>query len=112
MDIFEFSHDDRYVVAPTGRLDALTSSTLREKLTNLINEGKKYILLDCSSLDYVSSAGIRVLFETIHKLGAVQGKLLCCSPSADVKRIFDMVDLQADMPIYESREEALKAFDE
>ena len=66
------------------------------------------ILLDCANLDYVSSAGLRVLFEIAAKLQELSGRLACCSVNGNVRKVFDLVELPADIPVFANEEESLK----
>ena len=107
MEIIEFKKNETFILGLRGRLDALSAPTVREKLLGLIDQGEKNLLLDCSALDYVSSAGLRVLFEAAFKLEDLQGRIACCSVNADVKKIFEMVELPAEIPVFATQSEAL-----
>ena len=108
MDIFEARNKETYILAITGRLDAITSPDLRNKIMSSIELGERSILLDCTNLEYVSSAGLRVLFEASFNLNQVSGNIKICSINNNVKKIFDMVDLTSEVAIFSSQEEALK----
>ena len=108
MDFIGFKNDGTYVMGLKGKLDALTSPAFREQLIVAIDQGERDILLDCSDLDYVSSAGLRVLFEAAFKLQELSGRFDCCSVNPNVRKIFDLVDLPSEIPLFASREEALR----
>lgn len=57
----------------SGRLDTLSSPELENKIT-LLNPSIHEITVDCKSLDYISSAGLRVLLMFRKKLGS-DGKM-------------------------------------
>ena len=55
------------VLEISGRLDATTAPNL-EKLINKLSEDKNEIVFNMSNLEYMSSAGIRVLLKTYKKI--------------------------------------------
>ena len=109
MDIFESKKDGILTLALHGRLDAVTAPPFREKIMAFIDDQGEYlILLDCTNMDYVSSAGIRVLFEVIFRLQDLSGKFGCYGLTGNVRKIFGLADLTSEMGVFTSHEEALK----
>ena len=108
MDMLELKKNGTHILALKGKLDAVTAPALRDRLLALVQQGERSLLLDCAQLDYISSAALRVLFEVAAKLQAVSGRLACCSVNRNVKNVFDMVDLPADIPVFASQDEALR----
>ena len=99
--------DRALILLVEGRLDGVSSPTFRDKIMALIDEGNNALVIDCAMLTYVSSAGLRVFYQTAAKLEPRGGKLLFCRPSEAVKRVFDMVEMGADFRIFPTRDEAL-----
>jgi anti-anti-sigma factor len=109
MDVFESKKDGILTLALKGRLDAVSAPSFRDRIMNFIDDQKEYrILLECSNMDYVSSAGIRVLFEVIFKLQDLSGKLGCYGVTGNVRKIFGLADLTSELGLFASQEEALK----
>ena len=108
MDMLELKKNDTHILGLKGKLDAVTSPALRNRLLELVRQGERRILLDCANLEYVSSAGLRVLFEIAAQLQAVSGRLACCSVNSNVRKVFDLVELPADIPVFANEEESLK----
>lgn len=72
----------------TGRLDKQTCETACEMGEELLNQSEK-LVLDLSCVDYLSSAGLRVLIRLI-KLSRKDGKeFTVVSPSSIVKSVLD-----------------------
>jgi anti-anti-sigma factor len=108
MDVFESKKDGILTLALKGRLDAVTAPAFREKIMAFIDDQGEYrILLDCTNMDYVSSAGIRVLFEVIFRLQDLSGKFGCYGLTSNVRKIFGLADLTSEMGVFASPEEAL-----
>ena len=58
-----------------GRMDAVSNLDFEKTLQRHINEGEKYIILDCNDLDYISSAGIKSILVISNKVKAVKAKI-------------------------------------
>ena len=108
MELLERKKDDWFVLGLKGKLDAITSAGVWERLSCLIQQGERRVLLDCTNLDYISSAGLRVLFEAAFMLKEKGGTLDCCSVNTNIAKVFKIVDLQADIRIYASADDAMK----
>ena len=71
-------------IALEGRLDTMTAPELETELKNSL-EGIDSLTLDFSKLEYISSAGLRVLLMAVKKAG--QGTVINASDA--VKEIFE-----------------------
>lgn len=70
---------DELVLEITGRLDTITAPAL-EKTINENLEGVKTLILDLKSLEYISSAGLRVLLgaqKKMSQIGSMKIKNVC-----------------------------------
>ena len=82
MFAIEFGGDG--VVVASGRLDAAQSPTAQAFLDKV--EGT--VNLDCSRLEYISSAGLGVLLKTQKRLMASSGKLRLSGVGSHLRDIF------------------------
>ena len=71
-----------------GRLDTVTSPTLESELKSSL-EGIDALIFDMAQLQYISSAGLRVLLAA-QKIMNRQGTMTVKNVSEDVKEIFDV----------------------
>lgn len=71
-----------------GRLDTVTAPQFESELKNAI-EGINTLSIDCGKLEYVSSAGLRVLLSA-HKIMSKQGSMVVKNLTEEVKEIFDI----------------------
>ena len=76
------------VVALEGRLDTTTAPELEQELKNSL-DGVTDLTLDLAKLDYISSAGLRVLLSA-HKTMMKQGQMKVTNASEIVKEVFDV----------------------
>lgn len=110
MEIIEKMQDDIAVFKLKGRLDSNTSLGLEEKIFGAIERGSSKILLDFESLDYISSAGLRVINKTTKQLKNNEGKLVLCSMQDYIKEVFEITGFDSFLPIVSSSDEAIKKF--
>ena len=78
-------------ISPFGRLDTSTSPELQVVVTDNI-DGVTDLTFDLKQLDYLSSAGLRVLMST-QKIMNKQGEMRLINVNEDVMDIFDMTGL-------------------
>ena len=79
---------EKAVYALEGRLDTSTAPQLEEAVNGNISELKD-ISFDFANLEYISSAGLRVLLST-QKTMNKQGKMVIQNVSEEVMEIFDV----------------------
>lgn len=110
MEITKTKAGEVLVVALKGRLDASTTPTVEQAVIGPIDAGEKWLLLDLSSMDYVSSIGLRVFVLAAKRLKTANGGARFCGIQEPVQRIFDMAGLSLRMEIFPTQEAALKGF--
>lgn len=93
MEIAHQKEDHTLVLLLKGRLDATWCHTLEETLAESIRSGEHHIHLDFEHVDYISSAGLRVLVATHRQLAEIKGGLAIRRPSKEVSDIFDLCGL-------------------
>ncbi|WP_044912842.1 STAS domain-containing protein [Butyrivibrio sp. WCE2006] len=81
-------NDKNLVVTLEGRLDTTTAPTLEEELKAAL-PGVEDLVFDLSSLEYISSAGLRVLLSS-QKTMNKQGKMVVKNVSEEVNEIFEV----------------------
>ena len=76
----------------TGRLDTTTSPNL-DSVINELPEDTKELVFDMSGVEYISSAGIRVLLRAYKKMNFIQGKIRIETVNNIVRKVFEMTGL-------------------
>ena len=88
MIINKTSENDKLTVAVEGRLDTTTAPQLEGELKNSLDDVKE-LVFDISKLEYISSAGLRVLLSA-QKVMNKQGKMTVTGASESVMEIFEV----------------------
>ena len=87
MDITYRTDKDILYIAVEGRIDASNAAEAEEKIFNIKNNNPgKHIVVDADKLEYISSAGLRVIL----KLRKEEPKLAIINVASDVYEVFDM----------------------
>src|SRR5262245_1941863 len=107
MELVESSERGQLIVALRGRLDSTTCQAVEDRLTVLLEAGTSALVLDFADLEYISSAGLRVLLMIARRLHAVQGRLVIFAPRTEVEEVFELSGFAKVFGIFPSRAEAL-----
>lgn len=82
--------DDIYTSRPKGRLDSSACPAFEAEVVGALNAGNKRVLFDFSDLDYISSAGLRVVLMAAKRLKESGGKMALCSLNEMIKEVFEV----------------------
>lgn len=100
-----------FTVTPHGSIDADTHQAFKEKMDELLNDkNTKMVLVDLANVDYISSAGLGVLFSVKKALIANKGELLFCNLKPQIAKLFEIVKALPRETVFRSVEEADKYF--
>ena len=109
VDISEVGQGGRRVTLH-GRLDTLTAPVLDERLAALLASGSVTTLLfDLARLEYVSSAGLRVLVKARRALESRGGGMVVANVQPPVRKVFDIVKALPSIDVFQDDAE-LDAF--
>ena len=108
MQISTRTSNDIHIVAVTGSLDSGTAPEAQKSLDAVVGNAKK-VALDFSALDYISSAGLRVLLGAAKQLRAKGGTLGMFGLNQSVREVFEISGFSSILSVYQSEAEALGA---
>ena len=92
-----------------GRFDAGTSGEFESKVKDSIETDDTKMAIDFTNLEYINSSGLRVVLMTAKQLNKKGGKLALFAMKEHIKEIFDMTGFSTIIPVYKTREEAVKS---
>ncbi len=93
-----------------GNLDTNTSPDAEATINELIDNGSTMLLANFEELNFISSAGLRVLLATAKKLRGTGGDLRICALNPTVQEVFDISGFGSILSVYSSESEALSSF--
>ena len=110
MEIIEEKQESINIFKLNGRLDSNTSQGFEKKIFDAISDGSKNMIVDFKDLDYISSAGLRVILKATKALNREDGKIMLCSMQDYVKEVFEIAGFDSFLPIVSTMDDALKGF--
>ncbi len=101
--------DGNVMVAAEGRVDASTVHRFETALMVVSKACEQVMVLDFRRLDYISSAGLRVVLGVAKSLRQQGAELGICSVTDEVRRVFNVSGFDQIIPVCETQAEALAA---
>lgn len=99
-----------FSVVPYGSIDSDTSADFSRQVDHLLVRSTKGIILDLQHVDYISSAGLGVLFSIKKSLKQHDGDLFFCNIKPQIRKLFEMVKALPDATLFENAEDADRYF--
>ena len=96
------------IVTVNGRIDATTAPVADKTIKKILKRDCLRMIFDFSTLDYLSSGGLKVILGATKELRRKEGQIVLCSLSNFVKEIFDVSGLNSLIPITESLESGIE----
>ncbi len=94
------------IIAPQGRLDSMTAPAFEKQLMEHLASHSN-LVLDFSSLDFISSAGLRVLLMAAKRIGRDNGRFILCEVSQPIRDVLEISGFLGMIEVVVSRDEAL-----
>lgn len=107
MLIAEVRQDGVDVIAPTGRIDTTTVSALEARLAPVLSVACPRVVVDFSAVDYISSAGLRVLLLAARRVQSSGGHLALCGLGEPVRHVFHLAGFLPLFTIRDTRHAAV-----
>jgi anti-sigma B factor antagonist len=98
------------ILAADGGLNAATAEQFISELERLIEGGMTRIIVDCSSLDYISSYGVSLVLRLHKKMARHGGDVKLASIKSPVIKILSLLRIDRILSIYPDVNEARLAF--
>ncbi len=102
--------DDMTVVDMTGRLDSATSGDAHDELVRIAKSGVSKVVLNLDKMEYVSSAGLRVILTAAKLLKSSSGEMKICHANGVVKEVLETSGFDHIIDIYDHENDAIEAF--
>lgn len=90
MSPYQETRGEVTIVRPAGRIDSATCVALEIAVMDRLQAGCNRLVFDLSGVDYISSAGLRVILMAGKKLRVTGGNLVLCGLRAEVHGVFEM----------------------
>ncbi len=88
-----------------GALNTDTAPAFEERLQGILDQGYQITVLDMKHLDYISSAGLRVIFKAAKQCRAAGHRLLAANRKPQIDKVFEILKALPDMAVFADDEE-------
>lgn len=105
--IDEETAGDVTVFAPRGRIDTQTAKSLETAVLGAIAAGRRHLVFDFGAVDYISSAGLRVILLGGKRLKEAGGTMALCGLSPTIKDVFEISGFLRLFKVTAGRTEAI-----
>ena len=98
------------IVPLLGQINSANAGALEAQLLTLVDGGVRQLVLDFAALDYISSAGLRLVLVVAKRLKQDNGQFLLCGMQSHIREVFDISGFLAILNVTATRAEALAQF--
>jgi anti-sigma B factor antagonist len=102
-------HGSVVLLTVEGTVDTLTTSELNTIFEEQINSGRLRLVTDLSAVDYMASAGLRLLLTTASQVRQKGGYLKIAAPNENVRRIMELAGIFTLIEMHPSAEAAIES---
>lgn len=106
MNLTTERYDNVLAIGIRGRLDWSNFEAFREGIKGTIEETDRAVIMDFRELDFIGSAGLRVVLVAARSLFERDAELLLCGLSDPVRDVFRITGFERLLPIHETLAEA------
>jgi anti-sigma B factor antagonist len=100
---------ETHVIQLGGEVDLYTAPEFKERLVELIENGKTKIVVDLSEATFIDSTTLGVLVGGVKRLRPAGGSLALVCSDQNITKIFEITGLDRVFPIHETRDQALSS---
>jgi anti-sigma B factor antagonist len=100
---------EHFIIGIDGDLDASSCILLDKAISDAVSKDEKKIIIDCSRLNYISSAGLGVFMSYLQDFENNKISLVLCNLSEKVKNVFQILGLDELIKIVNTKDEAKSA---
>ena len=92
-------------VALAGALNTDTAPGFDQELQTIVAQGLDLTVLDMKELDYISSAGLRVIFKAAKQTKAAGHRLAAANRKPHIDKVFEILKALPDMAVFANDQE-------
>ena len=94
-----------FIISPVGTIDINTYGILENKVDQILQASPKVMVFDMKEVEYISSAGVRVMLKAKKALKKHKGKLILMNLQPHIKKVFEIINALPSQQIFSSIEE-------
>lgn len=107
MQINESRENEIIILGPVGHLDTRSQGDFEKAVLERLQAGERRFIVDMVEVEYLASAGLRVLLMLAKKLKSSEGQLVICGMNEHVLEVFNVAGFSSFFTINNTKDEAL-----
>jgi anti-anti-sigma factor len=92
------------VIKPSGILDGSSGLELRRTIDDMLRAGGRIILIDCTAIEFMDSAGLGALVVVLKQIRASGGWMSLCGINDQVKMLLELTNMKQVFEIFATAE--------
>ncbi len=100
-----------YLVTLEGRLDTNAFYQLDKEISPYLTDTTKVVVFDMAKLDYISSAGLRIVFKVRKAVRKNNGHIMMIDLQPQIERVFDIVESIPNLLVFKNIEDVDRYLD-
>lgn len=98
------------VIAISGRLDLVSSSTLKDTIRQRLAERRVQIVVDLEKVTFINSSGLGALISALRDVRLTGGRIVLCRLAPYIEEIFTLTGLTRVFDCYGTVADSLESF--
>ncbi len=108
MQVNKSSQNETVILGLQGRVDSSNASLFESLLFEAIQDQPAQLMLNLEQLEYISSAGLRVLLKLAKHQRKVQQQFAICSLSSEINELFEITGFNNIIDIHDDQDSSLR----
>ena len=96
------------VLGVSGEVDVFTAPQLRQRLLDLIDEGRRHLVIDLRPTEFLDSTGLGALASGVKRMRTLGGDINLVCPPGHIRTILELVAFNQVFGIYDDLEAACR----
>jgi anti-sigma B factor antagonist len=111
MKLVDFEQDGVFVLEPKGKIMGGPDATiLHERLHELIEQGKKKVIINLADVEWMNSTGLGILISGLTTFRNNEGELKLANITEKIQSLLKITKLTGVFDAFDSVEDAIKSF--
>jgi len=91
-----------FTLWPVGSINSETYLTLGQSIERIVQSSPTEVVLDMASVDYMSSAGVRVILQAQRDLSNIRGHLILVNLQPQIQKVLDIINALPSLKVFGS----------
>jgi len=97
------------IIKPEGSIDSTTVGDMKQVISKLVEEGRRYLIIDFTSVDYISSAGWGIILGRLREFRNRNGDIYLVGMRPPIFSVFQLMGLNTVINYFETLKEAAES---